>query len=218
MSVIAEFSIPTNEFALRETLEQYPDLTFEVDRVVAHDAEHVLPFVWVANRGIEELTSVLEADPSVEQVELLTEVDNERFYRLEWTSEARVVGHMVIEHDAIIQRATATDGVWTVRVLFPARSGISETYEFAQSHGLTLTLKELYDVDNTRRVRFNLTDSQHETRVEGYERGYYDIPREADQSDLANALDISHQALSERLRRGAKNLIENVLIVDEDKN
>lgn len=214
MSVIAEFSIPTTEFALRETLEQCPDLTFEVDRVVAHDAEHVLPFVWVSDEEIEELTSILEGDPSVERVELLTEVDDERFYRLEWASEARVIGHMVIEHDAIVQRATATDGIWTMRVLFSDRSDVSATYEFAQSHGLTLTLEQLYGVDDTRQVRFGLTDSQHETLVEGYERGYYDVPREVDQSDLADALDISHQALSERLRRGAKSLIENALIID----
>ena len=36
---------PDEEFALRETLEQCSDLTFEVDRVVAHDTAHILPLV-----------------------------------------------------------------------------------------------------------------------------------------------------------------------------
>ena len=36
-------------------------------------------------------------------------------------------------------------------------------------------------------------------------------------SDLADTLDISHQALSERLRRATGNLIESTLLVDEDE-
>ena len=145
------------------------------------------------------------------------EIDNERFYRLEWACEAQIIRYAVIDRDAIIQRATAAAGQWTVHVLFPDQSDASATYEFAQNHGLTLGLEQLYSVDDTRRIRFGLTENQHETLVEGYERGYYDIPRAADQSDLANALDISHQALSERFRREVKSLIENTLIVDEDE-
>ena len=36
-------------------------------------------------------------------------------------------------------------------------------------------------------------------------------PREADLGDVADRLDISHQALSERLRRGHTNLIKETI-------
>jgi AcrR family transcriptional regulator len=45
------------------------------------------------------------------------------------------------------------------------------------------------------------------------EAGYYQVPRETDQSDLAEQLNISHQALSERLRRATGALIEDALLV-----
>lgn len=217
MPTIAEFSIPATDFALRETLERCPDLEFEVDRVVAHDTARVMPFVWVSGGELENLTSILEADPTVETVNLLSEDDSGRFYRLAWADKARIIGYMVIEHDATVQRAIAANNEWTLRVLFPERSGISATDDFAKEYELSLDLDRVYGVNDLHRVQFDLTESQHTTLVESFEHGYYEIPREIGQSDLADTLDISHQALSERLRRGTGNLIENALVVDEDE-
>ena len=45
MASIAEFTIPAEEFALRETLERRPELVCEVERVVAHDTTHIIPFI-----------------------------------------------------------------------------------------------------------------------------------------------------------------------------
>ena len=217
MAVIAEFTIPTEEFALRETFDCRPDLVFEVERVVAHETAHVIPFVWASGGDLDGLTQVLDNDPSVDDIELLSDTDDERLYRLSWADEARVVGHMVIECEATIHQAVAASGQWTLRVLFPDRSAISDVDAFATEHGLSLDLRQLYDIDSADRARFGLTENQQETLIEGYERGLYDVPREVDMSDLADALDISHQALSERRRRATGNLIENTLLVDEDE-
>jgi predicted DNA binding protein len=219
MPTIAEFAIPTEQFVLRETLDRRPDLRFEVDRVVAHATARVMPFVWVsgADDELEGLTAILDDDPSVETVDLLTEDESGRFYRLEWADEARLIGYMVIEHDATVRRAIAANGRWNLRVLFPDRSDVSATNDFAREHGLSLTLERLHGVDEYHRVQFGLTDRQHTTLVESYEQGYYEVPRESDMNALADILDVSHQALSERLRRATGSLIENALVVDEDE-
>lgn len=217
MASIAEFVIPAKEFALQETLERLPEVEFEIDRVVAHDTSTVTPFVWASGNRIEELPSILRADPSVEDYELLAEYEDEQFYRMSWPEEAQIIGHMVVKHDATVQRAVARDGTWNLRVLFPDRDGISAAHDYAQEHDFLFDLKRLYDVDAIRRVRYNLTSDQHEALVEGIQRGYYDIPRETKLDELADDLDISHQALSERFRRATKTLIENALLVDEQK-
>lgn len=82
MTSIAEFAIPAEEFALRETLERLPEIEIEVGRVVAHDTAHVLPFVWVSGEGSEELPGILDDDPSVTESELLAEYEDEQFYRM----------------------------------------------------------------------------------------------------------------------------------------
>jgi predicted DNA binding protein len=218
MASIAEFVLPAEEFALWETLERRPDLVCEVERVVAHDTTHIIPFIWVSGGELDDLTQVLDEDPSVNEIELLSETDDERLYRLSWADEARVIGHMVTECDATVHRAVAADGQWTLRVLFPDRSAISDVDEFAHEHGLSLDLRQLYEVDSAERARFDLTEGQQEALTKGYEHGYYEVPRDIDMGALAESLDISHQALSERMRRATGSLIENTLLVDETED
>jgi hypothetical protein len=59
--------------------------------------------------------------------------------------------------------------------------------------------------------------------VTAFNAGYYTVPREITLSDLAGEMDVSHQSLSERLRRGHYTRIEDTLIVGrptalEDQN
>ena len=216
MSVIAEFDIPAEEFALAETLENRPELTVHIDRVVAHNTTQVVPFVRVTQGEFEGLTQLLEDDPSVEKVELFGETDDECFYRLVWDDTAQVVGYMVNGHDATVQEATAANGKWHLRVLFPDRQGLSATNEYAAESEFTLDVKRIYGVDAFEKARYDLTDEQYETLSQAVEHGYYEIPRKTDQTELADDLDISHQALSERMRRATKNLVTNTLAVDKE--
>lgn len=217
MSVIAEFSIPAEEFALAETLERRPELTIRIDRVVAHNTTQVVPFVRVTQGEFEGLTEILEDDPSVKKVELFGETDEECFYRLVWDDTAQVVGYMVNGHDATVQEATASDGEWHLRVLFPERTGLSATSEYADESEFTLNVNRIYGVDGFEKARYDLTEQQHDTLTQAIEQGYYEIPRETNAQELADDLDISHQALSERMRRATKSLVTSALAVNDDE-
>jgi len=64
--------------------------------------------------------------------------------------------------------------------------------------------------------RYGLTDAQFEALATAWERGFYTVPREVELVDIAADLGISHQALSERLRRGIDALIQDTLMVDDE--
>ncbi|RBI58263.1 hypothetical protein DMJ13_27575 [halophilic archaeon] len=96
-------------------------------------------------------------------------------------------------------------------MLFPERDGISTTSQYAKEHGFTLDVSRIYDVDRAQRVQYELTEDQRTALVTALEHGYYEVPREIDQSALADSLGISHQAMSERLRRGTEGIIREVL-------
>lgn len=53
-----------------------------------------------------------------------------------------------------------------------------------------------------------LSECQREAMRRAYETGYYEVPREASLERDAEDLQVSHQALSERLRRGHRNLVK----------
>jgi predicted DNA binding protein len=78
-----------------------------------------------------------------------------------------------------------------------------------------MNVQRVYDVNEGKQGRFGLTEQQEATLKSAYEHGYYSIPREQTLSESAEALDVSHQALSERLRRSHRSLVENAVIIGE---
>lgn len=44
MATIAELRIPADEFVLQHTLDTL-DVDFEIERIVAHDPEEIMPYI-----------------------------------------------------------------------------------------------------------------------------------------------------------------------------
>lgn len=64
------------------------------------------------------------------------------------------------------------------------------------------------------RLRYGLTEPQHEALIAAFEAGYYAVPRDVTTTALAKEFGISDQALIERLRRAVSNLVEYSLEVE----
>ncbi|WP_254764597.1 helix-turn-helix domain-containing protein [Natrinema marinum] len=213
MSTIAELTVPAAEFALRHTLEVIDDLGVEIERVVAHDPDHVMPYVWFSGdeAALAGLADALRDDPSVEEAERLTDLGGERLYRMHWVDDVTVMLHLLTEERATVLEARSENERWRFRVLFPERDALSRTYEFATERGLQIEIQKIHRLEENRQGRIGLTDAQYETLVAALERDYYEIPRGMDMDGLSDELDISHQALSERLRRAHRTLVEEVV-------
>jgi predicted DNA binding protein len=215
MATIIEFELPADEFALHETLTACPDAVFEVERVVATNPEQITPYVWVQADGFDELERAFEADPTVEATTVLSETDGERSYRMEWTGPIDLIVHILTEQEGTITHAEGDSDSWRLTVLFPERAALSQAHSYAQEHGFSLDVREIYELEGARRAQFDLTSGQHEVLVAGFEAGYFEVPRKMMLSEFAAQEGISHQALSERLRRGTNSLIERTLITGE---
>ncbi|WP_336344247.1 helix-turn-helix domain-containing protein [Halalkalicoccus ordinarius] len=213
MATIGEIYLPDDEFALCHTLETIESVHFEIERMVAHDSDHLMPYVWVSDVDRTELEDVLEDDPTIDEFELLAEPDQDYLYRMNWIDSIETLVHILTEEEGTILVAESTDRGWFLRVLFPSREALSATYDFCQDHDLSIDVQRIYNIDDGRQGRFGLSADQEDTIAEAYERGYYSVPRRTSLTDLAEDLDISHQALSERLRRGHQRLVENTVIV-----
>lgn len=216
MDTIAELRLPASDFALQQTLEAVPHINFETERITAHDTDRVLPLIWAAGDGLDSLEEILRDDPTVENVELLTDLDSEQLYRMEWLKNIRFVVHMLVEEDAAILAASGARDSWRFRVLFPNRDSLSRTHEFCQKWDLQLTIESIYEMNNERHGRFGLTQEQSEVLVIALGKGYYDFPRSAGMADIADELNVSSQAVSERLRRAHKKLVQGGMAIGPD--
>jgi predicted DNA binding protein len=213
MSTVVEAEIPAAEFALGETLSSFSDVEFDIERVAAHSASHVVPYVWVENGDDEAFEETLEADGSVGEFDLLTRVDGKRMYRMDWVGQIELAIHVLTEESGTIIDAHGRNRTWLLRILFPGREQVSRTRDFAADHGLAFDIRSINGMEKNRSGRFGLTERQYEAITTALEGGYYEIPRDAAAADLADELDISRQAFAERLRRGHKVLADDALTI-----
>ena len=210
---VVEVGLPADEFALAETTNRFEDLEYEIERVVAHDDDCVMPYVWIDGPSVGDVEPVLAEDGSVADLERLADLGEERLYRMDWVAQIDTLVEILIEEEGAILSAHGNGEDWTLRSLFPSREALSRTHDYCEDHGLTMDIYTIYNVDDGRKGRFGLTDDQQSTLVAAYDAGYYEIPRETSMTELAESMDVSHQALSERLRRGHESLVENTVII-----
>jgi len=213
--------VPASEFALNHALETVPEMEFELERIVETGDQAVMPLLWVRGADEERIAAAFEEDPTVNEIDLLVGFDGEFLYRMEWTDNIDLVVRMLTNAEATILDAYGKGGRWELRILYQERDHFSSVNEFCNSHDLTFDVKSIRELDGEPAGRFGLTTDQFEALTTAAERGLYAVPREVTLDDLAEEFDISHQALSERIRRGTGALIEDALLVgaselDED--
>ena len=213
MSTIVRGTIPAGELALSETFQQLPGIQTEAERVVQGGEDAILPLLWVRNVEREAFEAALEADSTVTDVHCLSEFEDELLYQMQWIDRVHLLLHIFTNGQATILDAYGRDDGWQVRVLYPSREHLTETLSFADEHGLSFEIDSIRELEGEPGGRFGLSNGQHLALVEAFRRGYFEVPRESSLEDVAEALDISHQALSERLRRGTSALIEDTLII-----
>lgn len=203
--------IPAADFALQETFEAVPDAAVECEESVQHGEAVVLPFLWVDAADVAAFEAALEDDPTVVDATRLATCDPEVLYLMEWASCVDLVVEMLVNADGTILDAHAGDGAWRFRILYPERERLAQTGEFCQAHGVAFDVEEIHELDVASEGRYDLTDTQAETLSKALQAGYFDVPRETDIAELADEMGISHQALSERIRRAQGELVETMV-------
>lgn len=218
MATIIECRVPLDEFALTRTFASVPHLQVEAERFVALGSDSPMPFVSVVTDDFDTFEAAVEEDSTVESFSALGGEQEKRFYRMEWTAAVERVLELLLGNGGVLTQAQSGGESWRLTVLCSDREALSRTYESCEENGLSLGIDSICELDDGENARFGLTEAQHATLLEAEKQGYYDVPRDATLSELATVLGISHQALSERLRRGHGNLVSRTLSsVGEDE-
>lgn len=214
MTSVVRAAVPCEEFALSATLRTVPNVAVKCEEVVETGNDTVMPLVWVRTADFEAFDDAVRDDPSVASATLLSEFDDQRLYRMVWVSRIQLILHMIAVNKAVVLNAATDNDHWMLRVLYPDREDVTEVLEFCESHDLSLDVRSVYDMDSQPAGRYGLTNGQYQALSLAHEEGYYEVPREASLDDIADDLGISHQALSERLRRGVDALVTDTIAYD----
>lgn len=211
METVVDATIPDDRFVLAETIERIPEVEFEFVRFAIHSSSRTSPFLWGSADRPDRLDAALRSDPSTERVSRLSESDGRGLYSITWNARAARLIDGVAEIEGSVLDVRRTTDRWALRFLFPDRATASETFQAWRDEGVDATLSRISTLSCREDTALGLSATQHSTIAKAFRTDYYSVPRGTTLEELARDFDVSHQALSERLRRGHSRLVERML-------
>jgi len=211
MATIATFSVGRNAFPIGEILDTFPDATIEIEQLVP-TGEAVKPYFWVEGPTSEQVDTVLRDSELVENMVVVDTVDDRSLLRCDCPSNGTKLLPAITGAGVALLSAVGTGPGWTVTIRGTDRAAIASFDEHCREIGLGITVTDIHDLSAGQTNVSTLTAAQETALCVAYERGYFDQPRCCTLDDIAAELDISRQALSSRLRRGYRSLIESHVV------
>ncbi len=213
MSIILDFRMQTP--IMKDARAAAPDMKYEVleERI---DDSGVAKIVFAASGGkYSRLEAAMEDDPSISETRPLSNAGEEpRLYRVTLTPAGKqgMVYPFAVEYDVIFQSMRLSTDSTEIRANFPNREVIQEFQSYCDEHDLEFRFVRIFREEKFRNQTNptidQLSSAQEEALLLALQSGYFDIPRRTDFDELSEAFGISNQAVSQRIRRGLKAVLE----------
>ncbi|WP_408957938.1 helix-turn-helix domain-containing protein [Natrinema sp. 74] len=209
--IVAQLRLDHPNLFLRPTLRRTADVTVEPDYWTAVDADRTIVFITVYGTAFEEFEAALRTDSTVTEPVLVDRYPDRRIYRvaladhtLTFTAATADVGGRLLE------LSSSRDG-WLVQLRFPDRDRLVAFNDYCRERDISVTVDHLRVSDDGDDGVVALTEKQRELLAVAHEEGYFDVPRGISQDELADRLEVSKSAVSQRLRRAIGELCESTL-------
>lgn len=215
MSLIAEFTLHSPRLPLQPTLQSVTGVTVELEEQLVTPHQHPMLVVWAKGEDVDAFETGLDDDPTVERDAVLECLGDTCLYRIELSGDVQGVYPTYQELGAAPLAATGTFDGWKRRVRFPDRDTIAAFRQFCEESNISFRLHRLYQPSVGSEGDLGLTDGQRQALRAAYREGYFEIPRKADLGALGDDLGVSAQSVSERLRRGIRQVLAETLCEED---
>lgn len=215
MSVIAEISVSSDEFALGRVMDLSPPETAELESLVPA-GDRPVPYFWLYEADFDAFEEAVLQDPAVDRIEAVDVYEDRVLYTVEWSVENDAVLRAIREVDASLLSATGSGGTWEFELRFSSHEELSSFRDHCRTDDVGFEVHRVYNPAQPEvGAWYGLTDRQREALELAVNSGYYNIPRDCTTIDIADELDISDQAVTERLRRAISTLTVNTVLTNE---
>ncbi|GGL69439.1 helix-turn-helix domain-containing protein [Halocalculus aciditolerans] len=211
MSVIAELEVAADSFELGRALAVPGRSDIRLEDVVPL-GEDVVPLFWLHDPDPSDFVAEVEKRGEVEHLTVFEEMHDRTLYALQWDATGDRLLAAVHDLEGFLLSATGEGDTWTLQIRFPDHDALSAFADRCEDAGIDFEVCGLYNPTRPEAGPwYGLSDPQYETLLLARDRGYYDIPRRISTQDLADELGVSDQAVTERLRRAIRTLVDNTL-------
>lgn len=197
---------------LREAVRAIEDRHVRWVRNMDVDGDQAMLF-WVDSEVASQFDGALDADPTV-RVDRSIEVGDQRLYQVTLANKgAETDLYPVLDEleGTLLSAERSSDG-WHCRLGMPHEEAMDRFFDVVERFDIPFEINrrwELQEIDEA--ADFGLTEVQLEALLTALESGHFDVPRETSQIEISDTLGISDVAVSQRLRRGMKTLLENTV-------
>ncbi|WP_254763854.1 helix-turn-helix domain-containing protein [Natrinema marinum] len=212
MTSIADIEIPADGTGTGQLFAAVPSLSCEMERVIASSGHGL----WLSGPSQSEIEDALDEADAIGTYSQISSDEDRWLYDIEFEPDTVDPFEIVLEEGGTVLSASASNGAWLLSIRVVDRESVSSLYDRLDDNGVTPTIVRLFDLAEKTHSQCGLTTRQYETLVAAIDHGYFEIPREVSMQELSEELGISHQALSERLRRAYRALVTSELDVTEE--
>lgn len=212
MTLRADVRMESPRLLLGEAVEALPNLDLRVDPQSATD---VMFFSVQSSEGagsLEEFESIIEGVETISDVRRVMDGETNRMYAVGVNLDRPVLEEVAADLGINVVSSHSRSGSteWTLELEVPDREALRTFRSFCEDAGIGFETRRLFYPDPSReKPRFGLSEGQYETLLVALKNGYFDVPRGVSQRELAEKLDTSPQAVSQRLRRAVATLLRN---------
>jgi predicted DNA binding protein len=219
VSVIVEFTVPAEDFALGQAFRETGGTRFELERLIPTSGA-IIPFFWIHDGDYEAIAGSLANDADVGDVRVVDELDDRALFRIGWEAGIDGLIRSLLDLDVAILEAEGTTERWAFEFRFPSSESLSEFRTACTEAGMDIDVERVYDLTQagTESDETTLTPAQREVMVAALDGGYFAIPRETNLVEIADDLGISDQAAGERMRRATAKLARASVVSDSESN
>lgn len=210
--MIAEFDLETP--AMQTALQNAPQLDVSIIQQTATEDGRLDVVVNAVRGEFDAFESGLEEDSSVCDWARYSDGDERRRYRITLTERGRELTTYPrwSKDGAVFLDGNRRRNGWRFRIQLPDEDSLQRYVSYCEDRAIDFKPIRLSRTNrSTVTERYGLTPTQTQTLVNASQQGFFQIPRECTLEELAAESDITHQALSERLRRGMESLVNSTL-------
>lgn len=218
-TIIAELDVTSQRVVLGPTLASDLAVTVFAERLpVSHEGTTWF-HVTVQADDFAAFEDALAADPTVADAEVFATYGDRRTYRLTIAPDVPVMTeHVASFGDELLDLRSTADG-WRVRIRTRDRSSIREFWEFCADNDIECHLERVFQArEPVGEVPVPIEREAADLLRTAYDAGYFEVPRDADLSELAETFDVAESTMSERLRRALEHVLQTVLVEDDERD
>ena len=212
--LVVEFEIPADDFLLGSALSTVPDLVVEFEQLVPIATDR-LKYLWTTDGDRATFEEAAAADPTVDRIRRVAAFDEGALYEMDWADlvERNGLFEWLRANDATVLQSESMNGEWLLKLRIPSRETLGDLRTLCQENDIDFRLVRLFSLTEPKMGQFNVSEKQRAVLLTALEMGYFEIPRDSTLGEVAEALDISPNSASERLRRAQTNLLGNTVTI-----